>query len=83
MSPTFTYQGVNASSGLEMSNATNFIKVNPTNGEISIPKICLNIVGTHTIKVVGTLPNQFQFAASTFTLIGVRLSNQPAQFMLS
>ena len=71
------------SSGLAMSNATNFIKVNPSNGVIIVPKTCLNIVGTHTIKVVGKLPNQFQFAASTFILTGVKTSYQPAQFMLS
>jgi len=43
----------------------------------------VNTVGTHTIKVVGTLPYQFQFAASTFTLTGVKTSYQPAQFMFS
>ena len=59
MSAIFKYHGVNVSSGLAISNANNFILVNPSNGEISVPKSCLNTVGTHTIKEIGTLPNQF------------------------
>ena len=71
------------SSGLVLNNSADFVQINPINGTISIPKTCLNIVGTHTIKVIGTLPNQFQFAASTFTLTGVKTSYHPAQFMVS
>jgi hypothetical protein len=60
------------SSGLVLNNPADFVQINPINGEISILKTtCLNIVGKHTIKVVGTLPNQFQFAESIFTLTGV------------
>jgi hypothetical protein len=82
MIATFTYQGFNMDTGLAINNAVDYIQINPVSGIITIKKYCLNL-GTHTIKVVGTLPNQFQFAESTFTLIGVRNSNKPAQFMAS
>jgi hypothetical protein len=59
------------STGIAINNTIDCIQINSNSGIIMIQKFCFKLLGTHTIKVVGTLPNQFQYAESTFTLIGV------------